>query len=98
MRIITRKRIYDFAKKHSNSKKVLNEWYNIVDKSDYSSFTDLRKTFPRADKVQNLTIFNVGGNKYRLIAAIHYNTKCIFIRHILTHSDYDKGLWKKDLK
>ncbi len=69
-----------------------------MDKTNYSSFTDLRKTFPSADKVKNLTAFNIGGNKVRLIAAIHYNTKCVYIRYVLTHAEYDKENWKKDLK
>jgi len=63
--------------------------------TDYKSFNDIRKTFPSADKVGNLTVFNIGGNKARLIAAIHYNTKCVYVRHVLTHAEYDKGHWKK---
>ncbi len=98
MRVITRKRLIIFAEKHPKSKNSLDDWFNIVSKTDYSSFSDLRKTFPKADKVRNLTVFNIGGNKVRLITAIHYNTKCIYIRHVLTHAEYDKGNWKKDLK
>ncbi|MCU0600468.1 MAG: type II toxin-antitoxin system HigB family toxin [Desulfobacterales bacterium] len=41
-----------------------------------------------------MTIFNIGGNKARLIAAIHYNTHRIYIRHILTHKEYDRGSWR----
>ena len=53
--------------------------------------------FPKsqADKVSDLTVFNIGGNKARLIAAIHYNTHRIYIRHILTHKEYDRGSWRK---
>ncbi len=98
MRVITRKRIKEFAEKHPNSEGTLNNWFHIMDKTDYSSFADLRWTFPRADKVGNLTVFSIGGNKARIIAAIHYNTKCVYIRHVLTHAEYDKGNWKKDLK
>lgn len=50
--------------------------------------------FPHADKVGKFTVFNVGGNKVRLIAAIHYNRGKIYIRHVLTHREYDKGAWK----
>lgn len=98
MRVITRKRIIEFVKKHPNSESALNNWYQIVSKTNYSSFSELRKTFPSADKVDNLTVFNIGGNNVRLISAIHYNTKCVYIRHILTHAEYDKENWKKDLK
>jgi len=51
--------------------------------------------FPTADQVGKLTVFNVGGNKVRLIAAIHYNRKRIYIRWVLTHREYDQGRWKK---
>ena len=50
--------------------------------------------FTCADKVGKFTVFNIGGNKARLIAAIHYNRRKVYIRHILTHSDYDKETWK----
>ena len=50
--------------------------------------------FDQADQVGKFTIFNIGGNKYRLIAYIVYSAKRIYIRHILTHSGYDKGRWK----
>jgi mRNA interferase HigB len=54
----------------------------------------LREILPSADKVGNLTVFNIGGNKIRLIAAIHYNTQCLYIRHVLTHKEYGKEKWK----
>ncbi|MCH7763974.1 MAG: type II toxin-antitoxin system HigB family toxin [Candidatus Marinimicrobia bacterium] len=98
MRIITRKRLIEFAENHSESKNALDTWFHIMDKTNYSSFADLRKTFPSADKLKNLTVFNIGGNKIRLITAIHYNTKCVYLRYVLTHAEYDKGNWKKDLK
>jgi len=55
----------------------------------------LRKTFGSADQVGNLTVFNIGGNKVRLIAAIHYNRRIIYIRAVLTHREYDEGKWKE---
>ena len=98
MRIITRKRLIEFAENYSESKNALDAWFHIMDKTNYSSFADLRKTFPSADKLKNLTVLNIGGNKIRLITAIHYNTKCVYLRYVLTHAEYDKGNWKKDLK
>ncbi len=95
MRIITKRRILEFSEKHPDSVSSLNTWYKIISKSNYNSFNELRKTFPGADMVNNLTVFNIGGNKYRLIAAIHYNKKIVYIRHILNHTDYDKNKWKE---
>ncbi|MCP3849062.1 MAG: type II toxin-antitoxin system HigB family toxin [Gammaproteobacteria bacterium] len=54
----------------------------------------LELLLPSADKVGKLTGFNIGGNKIRLIAAVHYNTQCLYIRHVLTHTEYDNEKWK----
>jgi len=51
--------------------------------------------FPSADQVGHLTVFNIGGNKARLVAAIHYNRHKIYIRAVLTHDEYDRGKWKE---
>lgn len=72
----------------------LQHWFTIVRKTDYASFVDLRKSFPSADQVGQFTVFNIGGNKFRLIAAIHYNRKKLYIRHILTHAEYDRNMWR----
>jgi mRNA interferase HigB len=45
--------------------------------------------------VDDLTIFNIGGNKYRLITSIHYNRQKVYVRHVLTHAEYDEGKWKR---
>ncbi len=94
MRIISHRKIIEFGGKHPDSLNALESWYKIVSKSEYSSLADLKKTFPGADYVEGLYIFNIGGNKYRLIAAIHFNTKMVYIRYILTHSEYNKDKWK----
>ncbi|MDB9312491.1 type II toxin-antitoxin system HigB family toxin [Spirulina sp. CS-785/01] len=95
MHIITRKRINEFAAKHPETQTALVQWYQIIKKNNFTSFADLRTLFPSADKVGKLTVFNIGGNKARLIAAIHYNRKKVYIRAILTHSEYDKENWKE---
>ncbi len=50
----------------------------------------------RVDQYKQFVIFDVGGNKYRLIVAIHYNTGRVYVRNVLTHAEYDRGKWKKD--
>ena len=92
MHIITRKRLPEFAARHSAT--ALDAWYRIVKHTETKSFSEMRKIFPSVDKVRNLTVFNIGGNKIRLIAAVHYNTQCLYIRHVLTHKEYDKEKWK----
>ncbi|MBC8310750.1 MAG: type II toxin-antitoxin system HigB family toxin [Candidatus Marinimicrobia bacterium] len=98
MRVITRKRLHVFAKQHKNSENALSDWFHIMDKTEFKSFNELRKTFPSVDRVKNLIIFNIGGNKVRLITAIHFNKGMVYIRNVLTHAAYDKETWKKDLK
>ena len=94
MHIITRKRLMEFARTHPDARAPLNNWFAIVRKTDYASFAGLRITFPSADQVGGFTVFNVGGNKFRLIVAIHYNWRKVYIRYMLTHAEYDRGAWR----
>ncbi len=95
MHIITRKRLNEFAEKHPNTKVSLEHWYKILKVGNFHSFVELRADFPHADQVGKLTVFNIGGNKARLIAAIHYNRQKVYIRQVLTHDEYDEGKWKE---
>lgn len=95
MHIITRKRLLEFSRKHPDCARALDGWYRLVKRADFSSFASLRQLFPSADQVGKLTVFDIGGNKVRLIAAVHYNRRRIYIRHVLTHSEYDLGNWKE---
>ncbi|MBS1249078.1 MAG: mRNA interferase toxin HigB [Chloroflexi bacterium] len=95
MHIISQKALRQFWESHPDSKGRLSRWFKIMHKTDFASFNELRYTFPSADKVGDLIVFNIGGNKYRLIASIHFNRNKVYIRHVLTHSEYDKGAWKK---
>ena len=95
MHIITRKRLNEFAKLYPDTKNALSQWYQLIKENVFISFVELRQLFPSADQVGKLTVFNIGGNKVRLIAAIHYNRQRIYIRAVLTHSEYDEGKWKE---
>ncbi len=95
MHIISRRALQMFWEKHPDSEGPLSRWFKAVKNSAFSSFSDLRSTFPTADKVGDLIVFDIGGNKYRLIASVHFNRGKVYIRHVLTHSEYDRGTWKK---
>jgi mRNA interferase HigB len=95
MHVITRKRLNEFAQQHPNTRSALAQWYRCVKQNDFASFAELRAMFPSADQVGKLTVFNISGNSVRLIAAIHYNRKKIYIRAVLTHRDYDENRWKE---
>ncbi|MDJ0719639.1 MAG: type II toxin-antitoxin system HigB family toxin [Prochloraceae cyanobacterium] len=95
MHVITRKRLNEFVAKYPETKTALVQWYKLMKQSDFNSISELREIFPTADKVGKLTVFNIGGNKVRLIAAIHYNRKKVYIRAVLTHNEYDLDKWKE---
>ena len=65
-----------------------------ADEAPDASFAALRTTFPSADQIDRFTVFNIGGNKFRLIAAIHYNRKKVYVRNVLTHAEYDRNSWR----
>ena len=95
MHIITRKRLNEYAEKHPTAKAGLAHWFQLLRKNDYPDFVELRAAFPHADQVGKFTVFNIGGNKARLISAIHYNRRKVYIRAVLTHAEYDEGKWKE---
>lgn len=95
MHIITRKRLNEFVEKFPETNNALADWYRLMKQNDFDSIADVRRIFPSADKVGKLTVFNIGGNKVRLVAAIHFNRKKIYIRAVLTHKEYDEGKWRE---
>ena len=90
MRVISNKALFDFAAIHPEAETSLQAWRKIVEAANFNNFADLKRSFNATDKVGDVYVFDIGGNKYRLIAAIHFNRKMVFIRHIFTHRQYDK--------
>ena len=102
MRIITLKRIREFAELHPDAAEPLRKWARIVAEAEWKSLHETRRVYPHADAVtvasgNSVTVFNLGGNKYRLIAAIHYDRQCLYVLRILRHAEYDKNRWKESL-
>lgn len=95
MHVITRKRLRDFAARHREAAEPLAIWYAIMAKTDFSTSAEMKRVFGSVDKVGKFTVFDFGGNKYRLIAAIHYNRRKVYIRHVLTHAEYERNKWKE---
>ena len=76
-----------------------NEIFSFILVSHYKprpvvKHIEARNDFPHADPVDEFTVFNIGGNKYRLVTAINYQYQMVYIRHILTHAEYSRGKWK----
>lgn len=95
MHIITRKRLQDFAAIHRSAAEPLAIWYAIMAKTDFESFAELKRVFGSINKVGKFSVFDIGGNKYRLVAVIHYNRQKVYIRHVLTHAEYDRHKWQE---
>jgi len=91
MRIVTYKKIQKFSAHYPDALKALNFWYHTVTTKEWNTFTDLKNDFNSADYVGNhRVVFNIKGNKYRLVAIISFNAKKVYIRFIGTHEEYDK--------
>ncbi len=102
MRIITRKRLREFAQLHPDAAEALQKWDDLVREAEWKSIQDVRRVYPHADAAtvaskSTVTVFNIRGNRYRLIAAIHYNTQRVYVLRLLTHAQYSKDLWKDGL-
>lgn len=95
MRVIGKPAILKFSERHSDALVPLMNWYRITRRADWGSPAEVRTDFAHADTVGRRTVFNIHGNKYRLIARVNYKTKRVFLLHILTHAAYNKGDWKR---
>lgn len=95
MHIITKRRLSEFWFKHTDSERPLRIWYGVCKKTEFRNFAELKRAFRTVDKVGPFTVFDIGGNKWRLVTVIHYNTGKIYVRAVLTHREYDQEHWKK---
>ena len=94
--VISRRVLADFWRAHPDAQEPLAVWYQVAASVSWRSLSDVRATYPQADPVERLTVFNIGGNKYRLIARIEYERQEVYIRNVLTHVEYDREDWKRD--
>ena len=94
MRVISRRPLRDFWELHPQAEAPLCAWYRVMEQTRFADFNAIKAAFPATDYVAPFTIFDIGGNKFRLITAIHHNTGLVYVRHVLTHPEYDK--WSDD--
>ena len=95
MRIIKRGALISFWELHPDAKPGLESWYAVVRRAVWRTPAELKAVYPSADFVGRRTVFNIAGNKYRLIARVNYRSQRIFVLFILTHAEYDRGNWKQ---
>jgi mRNA interferase HigB len=94
MHIISKKTLQAFWEWRPVAEKPLRGWFVRVKQSAWCA--ELRQDFPSADLVGRLIVFNIGGGNYRLVARVEFKLKRVYVRHVLTRADYDRGQWKND--
>ena len=96
MRVISKARLREFWLVHPRAKRGLDAWYQLIAHQEYVGFSVLNSTFGASvDYVDPVCVFDIGGNKYRLVAAMHFNTQICYVRYVLTHAEYDLEAWKR---
>ena len=100
MRVISLKSLRAFWEQYPDAEQPLRQWYKTTTHARWGSLQDARADYPHADGVRTrsgdtLTVFNIGGNKYRLVARIRYDYQLVNVRRVLTHEEYDEAKWKE---
>lgn len=94
MKLISNKALREFAALHEDAGQPLQDFRRKVEKGSFANFAALRAVFRSVDKVGECFVFNIAGNKYRLVAWVHFGQGRLFVKAVMTHSEYDKGKWK----
>ncbi|QQS42553.1 MAG: type II toxin-antitoxin system HigB family toxin [Acidobacteriota bacterium] len=94
MNIIGKPKIEAFCSKNDQARSALDRWFELTEEAEWRHLADIRKTFSHCDKVGSCYVFNVAGNKYRLIANVQFQASLVVVRRILTHAEYDLDKWK----
>ncbi|MGH8614492.1 MAG: type II toxin-antitoxin system HigB family toxin [Gammaproteobacteria bacterium] len=93
--MISNKVLVAFAAQHQDASAPLQLWRKTVQAGLFLNFAALKKQFRAVDKVGDLCVFDIGGNKYRLIAFIHFRAQICYVKQVLTHAEYDTGKWRQ---
>ena len=97
-RIISWRAIREFIDAHPedpSAEEAFAKWYDLVRNNRFANFNDVRRSFPSADLVGDLIVFNIRGNRYRLVARFLYEKGRVYIRRVLTHAEYDRIDWRE---
>ena len=96
MHVISRKALLEFARRQPKAAEPLDNWYRRTKRAVWKNVAELSIDYPHADLVGSCVVFNIGGNKYRLIAKVKFQRRTVYIRFVLTHREYDEKGWKND--
>jgi mRNA interferase HigB len=88
--VISNKRLVDFGALHPHATVSLKVWRRCIEANAFPHFADLKAMFGSVDRVGGFCVFDIGGNKYRLVAAVHFDRQILYVRHVFTHAEYDR--------
>ena len=97
-RIISRKKFREFLQghpEHRKAKAIFDEFYRTLLHARWQNFAAVRETYGDASLVGKFVVFNLGGNKFRVVIELNYNKHLFLIRYVMTHTEYDQGGWKR---
>lgn len=93
MRLISNSALRAFAAEHPRAHGPLQGWRRVIERNRFETWADLKAAFNTVDKVGPHTVFDIGGNKYRLVAFVRFERQIVYVKAVLTHRDYEKGRW-----
>jgi mRNA interferase HigB len=98
MWVISKARLRDFWQSPGNaaSEGPLQAWHRFVETASWANWADVKAHYRTADMVGNCTVFNIGGNKFRLITRIMYDSHRVYVLKVMTHAEYSKDKWKAE--
>jgi mRNA interferase HigB len=94
MKILRFFKLEEFCLRYRDAQPVLDMWRQRVSEALWRRFSDLRQDYPHADRIGDLIVFNIKGNRYRLVVRVDYENQRVLIEDIMTHEVYDRNAWK----
>ncbi len=97
MHVLSKKKLQEFWAVHKDTESGLIAWFKVARTARWEKFADVRATYSHADLIEGkFVVFNICGNKCRLITKIYYKNQKVHVKHVLTHPEYDRGAWKNE--
>jgi len=93
--VISKRGLLEKASKYPDATVAVQDWFDAARAAEWRNLKEVRQTYPATDMVGAVAIFNIKGNNYRLVVKIEYRWQLIFVKHLLTHAEYERGGWKK---
>ena len=93
--VITKRGLLERAAKYPDASISVQRWFDTANAADWHNLEEIRRSYPAADMVGPLAIFNIHGNRYRLIVRVSWKSKRLYVKEFLTHAEYEKEKWKK---